>query len=66
VLENALTQREWLEGTFTLADIAYAPHLWFLAESGFDFGSTPAVRAWLDRLLARPAWRKASALVFED
>jgi glutathione S-transferase len=65
VLEAALAGKDWLEGDFSLADIAYAPHLWFLAEAGFDFPGTPAVRAWLERLLARPAWKQASALVFE-
>ena len=61
----ALEQREWLEGQFSLADIAYAPHLAFLVEGGFDFASTPRVRSWLDRLLARPAWQQARALVFD-
>jgi len=64
VLDEALAAREWLEGDFSLADIAYAPHLWLVAEGGFDFAPTPHVRAWLDRLLARPAWRKAADMIF--
>jgi glutathione S-transferase len=64
VLEQALGEREWLEGAFSLADVAYAPHLWLVAEGGYDFASTPAVRAWLDRLWARAAWRKTSDLIF--
>lgn len=64
VLESALAGREWLEGTFSLADIAYTPHLWMVVEGGFDLAPYPAVRGWLDRLLARPAWKKAEALVF--
>jgi glutathione S-transferase len=64
VLEGALTGREWLEGAFSLADIAYAPHLWMIVEGGFDLSPYPAVRNWLTRLLARPAWRKTQALVF--
>jgi glutathione S-transferase len=66
VLEQALAGREWLEGAFSLADIAYAPHLWFVAEGGFDLTATPAVKAWLDRLWARPAWRKTVALIFGE
>lgn len=66
VLEAVLERSAWLEVDFSLADIAYAPHLWFLAEGGFDFPGTPHVRAWLDRLLARPAWKQASALIFES
>jgi glutathione S-transferase len=65
VLETALADREWLEERFSLADIAYAPHLAFLVESGFDFSNTPRVRAWLERLLSRPAWQQARALVFD-
>jgi glutathione S-transferase len=65
VLESALGDREWLEDRFSLADIAHAPHLAFLLEGGFDFSSTPRVRAWLERVLSRPAWREARALVFD-
>jgi glutathione S-transferase len=64
VLETALGGRDWLEAQFSLADIAYAPHLALLAEGGFDFTPYPALRAWLDRLLARPAWQKTAQLVF--
>ncbi len=64
VLEEALGRREWLEGAFSLADVAFAPHFWLIAEGGFDFSGTPAVRAWLDRLLARPGWQKTKELVW--
>lgn len=65
VLEAALSASEWLEGAFSLADIAYAPHLAFLVDSGFDFSGTPHVRGWLARLLERSAWRQARGLVFD-
>src|SRR5688572_29795774 len=52
VLETALADGEWLEGTFSLADLAYAPHLGFLVEGGYDFSSTPRVSHWLERLLS--------------
>ena len=64
VLEQALVGREWLEGTFSIADIAFAPHLWILSEGGFDLSATPGVRAWLARVLARSAWRSAVDMVF--
>lgn len=64
VLEGALAGRDWLETNFSLADIAYAPHLMLTGQAGFDFAPYPAVRAWLDRLLARPAWQKTAKLVF--
>ena len=61
VLEAALPGRDWLEGAFSLADIACAPHFWLLAggEPAFDFAPTPHVKAWLERLWNRPAWKKA-------
>ena len=65
VLDGALAESGWLEPQFSLADVAYAPHLAFLVEGGFDFSATPRVRAWLERLLARPAWLQARALVFD-
>lgn len=64
VLESALAGREWLEGAFSLADVAYAPHLWLIVEGGFDLAPYPLVGAWLERLLARPAWRRTAELVF--
>jgi len=33
-------------------------------ETGFDFSPYPAVRAWLDRLVARPAWKATVAAIF--
>jgi glutathione S-transferase len=62
VLEQALAGRDWLEGAFSLADIAYAPHLAMIAEgdAGYDFAATPAVRAWLARMWARPGWKRAA------
>jgi glutathione S-transferase len=63
VLESALQGRDWLERDFSLADIAYAPHLSLIAEGGYDFARYPAVRKWLDRLLDRPAWKKTASIV---
>ncbi|MET0343107.1 MAG: glutathione S-transferase family protein [Polyangiales bacterium] len=65
VLESALAEADWLLGAYSLADIAFAPHLGFLVQHGFDFPGTPRVRAWLERIRARPAWQKAHALVFD-
>jgi glutathione S-transferase len=64
VLEQALAGRDWLEGEFSLADVAYAPHLAMIAagDAGYDFAATPNVRAWLARIWARPAWKRAAEL----
>jgi len=64
VLEAALANRDWLEGDFSLADIAYAPHFFLVAEGGFDFSPYPRLRAWQDRLEKRPGWKKAEEMIF--
>ena len=64
VLEAGLANRDWLEGDFSLADIAYAPHFFLLEESGFDFSPYPRLRAWQDRLEKRPGWKKAEEMIF--
>lgn len=66
VLEAALEGRDWLETSFSLADVAYVPHLTFVAEGGFDFAVYPRIKAWLERLWARPAWRKTFELVVAE
>ncbi len=66
VLEAALEGRDWLEGEFSIADIAFLPHFAYLAEGGFSFAPYPRLAAWLDHLAARPAWRRTWELVFPD
>ncbi|HPU53183.1 MAG TPA: glutathione S-transferase family protein [Burkholderiaceae bacterium] len=65
VLESALTGADWLVQEYSLADIAFAPHLGFLLQYGWDFPGTPRVRGWLERIRARPAWHKTLALIFD-
>jgi glutathione S-transferase len=64
VLDAALQKTDWLEGDFTLADVAYAPHFYLIKEGGFDFAGYPKLSAWLGKLLARPAWRATRELAF--
>jgi glutathione S-transferase len=66
VLEQALTGAEWLAGAFSLADVAYVPHLVLIEQGGFDFSPYPRVRSWLARLQARPAWKKSWQMIFGD
>ena len=61
VLEQQLKAREYLAGAFSVADIAYVPHLTLLAEMGYAL--PPATAAWLAKLQARPSWQKAKQLV---
>ena len=64
VLDRQLEGRDWLERKFSMADIAHTPHLVMLAAGGFDFSPYPRLAAWLERVQARPGWRKASELIY--
>lgn len=63
-VESVLADREWLcAGRFTIADIAIGYAL-YLADRVVGLGPAfgPNVRAYLDRLCDRPAFRRASAV----
>lgn len=62
VLEPILTGRDYLIGAFSLADVAYAPLVSDLAfcQLGHLLAPRPAVRAWVERLRARPSVRTTS------
>lgn len=57
MLEAQLEGREYLTGNFSLADIAIGPlvHRWFALP--LERPAQPWLRAWYERLLARPAYR---------
>ena len=64
LLDRQLAGRDWVAGPdFTLADIPLGPHAhrWF----SFDIArpDTPHLRAWYDRLLARPAFHAHVAAI---
>lgn len=60
VLESALSDRDFLAGdTLSLADIMFAPILWYLAklpEGEILYKNRDAVTAWRGRIEARPAF----------
>lgn len=56
-LEAALGGRSTLLGRFTVADVPAAA-LWQLRQA-CDLTATPRVAAWAERVVARPAWRRA-------
>jgi glutathione S-transferase len=64
-LDASLELRPWLGGSeYGLADIAYVP--WILRARdmlGVEYDSFPALSAWLDRLLERPAVAAEAGLV---
>jgi glutathione S-transferase len=61
-LQPLLSGREYLCGTFSLADIGYAPMVCELASSQLEhlLVARPAVQEWVERLRARPAVRSTS------
>jgi glutathione S-transferase len=62
VLERVLDESEHLVGSFSLADIAYAPLVCELksCQLGHLLTSRPAVEAWIKRLRARESIRTTS------
>jgi glutathione S-transferase len=61
VLDAALKGSEYLVGTFSLADIAFAPYLQYLQDMGIDANvkERANVAAWWTRVSSRPSWQKA-------
>jgi glutathione S-transferase len=47
---------DYATGPFSIADCAWAPTLRRLADMGLDLSMYPKIRAWIELLLARPAW----------
>ncbi len=55
-----LEGREYLADRFSLAEIAIAPTLSAAPMLGIDLGRFPGVAGWMQRITARPAWKKVS------
>jgi glutathione S-transferase len=60
VVEAQLAGREYLTGQFTLADITVGCSIELGLLLKVDLAPYPNMRAWLERLQARPSWRAAS------
>ncbi|WP_410210166.1 glutathione S-transferase family protein [Aquirhabdus sp.] len=59
-MESVLTDREWLAGAFSIADILMADVLRLIERLG-GLTEYPACRAYVVRAIARPAFQKAHA-----
>lgn len=59
VLESALTGREYLTGKLSVADFALASSLLIREMAGIDLKPFPHVKAWVERIEARPSMQKA-------
>jgi glutathione S-transferase len=65
-LDRELGEREFLCGAFSRADIAAAPHLLASAFIGYPVGDDlPRVKAWVERVQARPSIARATAEMLE-
>ena len=59
ILASGLQGRDYLAGTFSVADMALMPYLQVLAD--LSTALPPAVDAYYKRLAARPSWQKVVA-----
>jgi glutathione S-transferase len=59
VLDAALSGRDWICGTLSIADFALASTFMLRGPAGLTIATYPYVAAWLARLEARPSWQKA-------
>jgi len=55
VLERALSERDYLAGDYSIADIAAYPWIFRWQMQEIDIDSYPGVKAWLARIASRPA-----------
>jgi glutathione S-transferase len=62
VIERGLEGRDYLAGDYSIADMASWP--WVAANNlfGLDLGEFPRLKAWFDRIAARPAVVKGSVV----
>lgn len=59
VMETLLSGREWfLASGYSIVDIAHFGWLYTAVRMGYEIGARPALIAWLERMLTRPAVRK--------
>lgn len=59
LLDRVLSERPFIAlDRYTFADVAFAPSFAAAPMLGFDLGAYPALKGWLDRVMARPAWAK--------
>ena len=58
ILQNALSGRDYIGETFSVADIAMLPYIYLAKDLGADLSAWPTVDVYWRRLSARPSWQK--------
>lgn len=61
VLDRLLATRDFMAGAYSIADMATYPWALMHERQGVPAGEIPHVRAWIDRIAARPATQRAYA-----
>ncbi len=63
IVDRHLATHTWMLGAdFSLADCDYGPTFNVLDKAGFNFGAFPHVRAYLEAICSRSAWRDTPKL----
>ncbi len=57
-LEEALRGKDYLVGGYGIADITFTPFLALCERAGVDLSPFPAVKAWFERLKAKPSYEE--------
>jgi GST-like protein len=65
VLETLLTEREYFLDEYSIVDIAHFGWLWCSMHQGFAIDAYPNLKAWFDRVAARPAVQKGVTIPLE-
>jgi GSH-dependent disulfide-bond oxidoreductase len=65
VLEKLLTGREYFLDEYSIVDIAHFGWLWCSMHQGFEIDAYPNLKAWFDRVAARPAVQKGVTVPLE-
>jgi glutathione S-transferase/GST-like protein len=55
VMDRRLAERDFLAGDYSIADMAAFPWAYRYANQGVDIAGFPRLKAWWERVLARPA-----------
>ncbi len=66
VLNRRLEGRDYICGDYTIADMACIGWAKLWERQGQDIAQFPNVKAWIDRMLARPAVQRGFAVNKED
>jgi GST-like protein len=65
VMDRRLTDREYIAGEYSIADMAIYPWLVPYERQGQDLKDFPNLKRWFERMAARPALQKGMAVLSE-